>query len=128
MGVQGGAHENHPQVAPLRHQVFQYQQQEVAERAKERETVRKTPFSRSGASGSSPLLRSLVHFVHDDVRDAAELGIALQPPQQHPRGAVQKSGGGALKNTLLSRAASASSASEGSGKRGRTLTLSRRIW
>lgn len=53
----------------------------------------------STVDGSSPLLRSLVHFIHDDVRDAAELRVALQPPQQHPRGAVQKSGGGALKDT-----------------------------
>lgn len=51
------------------------------------------------ASGSSPLLCAFVHLIHDDVRHAAELHVALQPPQQHSCGAVQKPGGGALKHT-----------------------------
>lgn len=40
----------------------------------------------------SPFLSSLVHLVHNDVRDAAELGVALQPPQQDAGGAVQQPG------------------------------------
>lgn len=34
-----------------------------------------------------------MHLVHNDVRDTAELGVALQPPQQDTRGAVQQPGG-----------------------------------
>lgn len=41
----------------------------------------------------SPFFGPLVHLVHDDVRDPAELGVALQPPQQDARGAVQQPGG-----------------------------------
>lgn len=35
VGVERGAHQNDLQVAPLHHQVFQHQQQEVAERREE---------------------------------------------------------------------------------------------
>lgn len=34
-----------------------------------------------------------MHLVHDDMRDPAELSVALQPPQQDARGAVQQPGG-----------------------------------
>lgn len=44
----------------------------------------------------SPLLRPLMHLIHNDVCDPVELRLALQSPQQHARGAVQQSGGRCL--------------------------------
>lgn len=44
----------------------------------------------------SPLLRSLVHLIHNNVRDACEVRLTLQSPQQHTCGAVQQPGGRCL--------------------------------
>lgn len=44
-----------------------------------------------------PLLRALVHLIHDDVGDALKVHVALQSSQQHSGGAVKQPGGGRLK-------------------------------
>lgn len=81
-----------------------------------------------------------MHLVHDDVRDPAELGVALQPPQQDARGAVQQPGGrrlaakrgihkGCQASVFASAAAAAAAQRVEPGEVFCvTLTLSRRIW
>lgn len=87
-----------------------------------------------------------MHLVHNDMRDPAELGIALQPPQQDACSAVQQPGGRRLaaqrgttkeKCVFFHKGCHASAfASEAAVTRrvapGEmfcvTLTLSRRIW